>query len=79
MDQLKESRLATNMKEIITLGCMDFLRELVKQYQLHLPASMEILRKLDPLSPKSVMSTLNRPGVKDLTADLFSCQTDTLE
>lgn len=58
---------------------MDFLKELVKQYQLRLPTSMEMLCKLELLCPKSVMSTLNRPGVKDLPADLFSCSIDTLE
>lgn len=79
MDQLKESRLAPDMKERIASCCMDFLKELVKQYQLRLPASMEMLRKLELLCPKSVMSTLNRLGVKDLPAELFSCPTDTLE
>ncbi len=47
MDQLKESRLAPDMKERIASRCMDFLKELVKQYQLRLPASMEMLRKLE--------------------------------
>ncbi len=79
MDQLKENRLAPDMKERIASRCMDFLKELVKQYQLRLPASIEMLPKLELLCPKSVMSTLNRPGVMDLPADLFSCSTDILE
>lgn len=40
---------------------------------------MEILRKLELLCPKSVISTLNRPGVKDLPADPFSYPINTLE
>ncbi|KAA0716602.1 hypothetical protein E1301_Tti019194 [Triplophysa tibetana] len=79
MDKLEESRLAPDMKERISSRCMDFLKELVKQYQLRLPASMEILSKLELFCPKSVMSTVNRPGVKDLPADLFSCPSGTLE
>ncbi|KAA0711810.1 hypothetical protein E1301_Tti022041 [Triplophysa tibetana] len=79
MDKLEESRLAPDMKERISSCCMDFLKELVKQYQLRLPASMEILSKLELFCPKSVMSTINRPGVKDLPADLFSCPIGTLE
>ncbi|KAA0714107.1 hypothetical protein E1301_Tti022795 [Triplophysa tibetana] len=62
MDKLEESRLAPDMKERISSRCMDFLKELVKQYQLRLPASMEILSKLELFCPKSVMSTINRPG-----------------
>ncbi|KAA0701711.1 Serine-protein kinase ATM [Triplophysa tibetana] len=79
MDKLEESRLAPDMKERISSRCMDFLKELVKQYQLRLPASMEILSKLELFCPKSVMSTINRPVVKDLPADLFSCPIGTLE
>lgn len=79
MDKLEESRLAPDMKERISSRCMDFLKELVKQYQLRLPASMEILSKLELFCPKSVISTINRPGVKDLPADLFSCPIGTLE
>lgn len=79
MDKLEESRLAPDMKERIASRCMDFLKELVKQYQLRLPASMEFLRKLELICPKSVMSTINRPGVKDLPADVFSCPIGTLE
>jgi len=78
MDKLEESRLAPDMKGRIASRCMDFLKELVKQYQLRLPASMEFLRKLE-LICQNLLSTINRPGVKDLPADLFSCPIDTLE
>ncbi|CAL8275814.1 unnamed protein product [Arctogadus glacialis] len=40
---------------------------------------MEMLRKLELFCPKLVMSTINRPGVKDLPAEFFPCLVDTLE
>jgi len=58
---------------------MAFLKEVLVQYQMRLPSSLEMLRKLELLSPTSVMSTTNRPGVKDLPIELFSCSMDKLE
>ena len=40
---------------------------------------MEMLRKLELFCPQLVMSKINRPGVKDLPAEFFSCLVDTLE
>ena len=61
------------------MRCFDFLKEVLVQYQMRLPASMEMLRKLELFCPKLVMSTINRPGVKDLPAEYFPYLVDTLE
>ncbi|RXN04284.1 heat shock 75 mitochondrial [Labeo rohita] len=58
---LEASPLAPVQKEIISAWCLAFLKEVLAQYQKCLPASMEMLRKLELLSPKIVMSTINRP------------------
>lgn len=67
------------MKKRIASHCLDFLKDFIKQYQLRLTASIEMFPQLDLLCPKSVMSTINRPGGNDLPAYLFSCLIDTLE
>lgn len=67
------------MKERISARCFAFLKEVLVHYQMRLPASMEMLRKLELLCPTSVMSTINRPGVIDLATEFFSCPVDTLE
>ena len=46
---------------------------------MRLPASMEMLRKLELFCPTLVMSKIDRPGVKDLPAEFFSCSVDILE
>ncbi|KAL1276929.1 hypothetical protein QQF64_023602 [Cirrhinus molitorella] len=61
---LEASPLAPEQKETISAWCLAFLKEVLAQYQMRLPASMEMLRKLELLSPKIVMSTTNRPQVK---------------
>ena len=48
------------------------------QYQMRLPASMEMLRKLELFCPQLVMSKINRPGVKE-AAEFFPCLVETLE
>ncbi|CAL8319181.1 unnamed protein product [Arctogadus glacialis] len=76
--QLEASTLAPELKDRISVRCFDFLKEVLVQYQMRLPASMEMLCKLELFCPKLVMSTINRPGVKDLPAEFFSCVVDTL-
>lgn len=77
--QLEASTLAPEVKERILSRCFDFLKEVLVQYQMRLPASLEMLRKLELFCPTSVMSATNRPGVKDLPTDFFLCSYDTLE
>ena len=77
--QLEASTLALELKDTISACCFDFLKEVLVQYQMRLPASMEMLRKLELFFPKLVMSTIIRPGVKDLPTEFFSCSMDTLE
>ena len=77
--QLEACALAPELKDRISTCCFDFLKEVLVQFQMHLPASMEMLRKLEMFWPKLAMSTINRPGVKDLPAEFFSCSMDTLE
>ncbi|KAE8280143.1 hypothetical protein D5F01_LYC22285 [Larimichthys crocea] len=77
--QLEASTLAPELKDRISVSCFDFLKEVLVQYQMHLPESMEMLRKLELFCPKLVMSSVNRPGVKDLPAEFFSCSVDALE
>ena len=77
--QLEASTLAPELKDRISVRCFDFLKEVLVQYQMRLPASMEMLRKLELFCPKLVMSTINRPGVKDLPAEYFPYLVDTLE
>ncbi|KAE8285753.1 hypothetical protein D5F01_LYC15421 [Larimichthys crocea] len=72
--QLEASTLAPEWKDRISVSCFDFLKEVLVQYQMRLSESMEMLRKLDV-----VMSSVNRPGVKDLPAEFFSCSVDVLE
>lgn len=56
----------------------NFLKELLAQYQLRLAASLDMLDKLEILSPKSVMSDVSRPAFRDLPMEFFSCRADTL-
>ena len=78
---MERSKLPGNVKDIIYSRCFDFLKELLVQYQMRLPASMEMLRKLELFCPKTVMSTTttDRPRVKDLPTEFFTCSLDTLE
>ncbi|KAE8288359.1 hypothetical protein D5F01_LYC12228 [Larimichthys crocea] len=77
--QLEASTLAPELKGRISVSCFDFLKEVLVQYQMHLPESMEMLRKLELFCLKLVTSSVNRPGVKDLPAEFFSCSVDALE
>ena len=77
--QLDASTLAPELKDRISARCFDILKEVLVQYQMRLPASMEMLRKLELFGPTLVMSKIDRPGVKDLPAEFFSCSVDILE
>lgn len=46
---------------------------------MHLPAPMEMFSKLELFCPELVMSTINRPGVKDLPVNFFACLLDPSE
>ncbi len=56
--------------------CIGLLNELLTQYQMHLPASMELLWKLELLCPASVVP--NNSLFHELPKELFSCSPDYL-
>ncbi|KAJ8352306.1 hypothetical protein SKAU_G00237820 [Synaphobranchus kaupii] len=60
--KLEESALSPEKKQVVLTRCMDLLKELLVQYQMRLPASMELLWKLELLCPASVVS--NRSPVQ---------------
>ena len=76
---LEASTLAPEVKETISSRCLDFLKEVLAQYQMRLPASLEMLHKLELFCPTTVVSATNRPAVKDLPTEFFSCANDTLD
>lgn len=58
---LEPSTIAPKLKETISAQCLAFSKEVLVQYQIRLPASMEMLCKLELLCNKLVISTINRP------------------
>lgn len=76
---LNASTLAPEAKHTISARCFAFVRELLVQYQTRLTDSLDMLRKMELLSPKSVISTVDRPRVRELPMEFFRCSIDTLD
>lgn len=75
--KLGASTLPPEMKLLIQTRCTDFMKQLLVQYQMRLPASMELLAKLELLCPAAVMSY--KLTVRELPRELFSGSLDSLE
>lgn len=75
--KLEASALSPEMKLLIQSRCLDFLKELLVQYQIRLSASMELLAKLELLCPAAMMSY--KTTVQELPREFFLGSLDSLE
>lgn len=57
------STLPPELRERISTRCFAFLKQVLVQYKMRLPASLEMPCKLELFCLKPVMSTINRPGL----------------
>ena len=78
-EELRACSLAPEARQTISARCFAFIRELLVQYQSRLADSLDMLRKMELLSPKSVISTMDRPRVRELPMEFFRCSIDTLD
>ncbi len=75
--KLEASPLSSERKQVVLTHCTDLLKELLVQYPLHFPASMELLQKLELLCPATVVS--NSSPVQKSPTKFFSGSPDSLE
>lgn len=76
-EKLEASTLSPEKKQVVLTLCMDLVKELLTQYQMRLPASLELLWKLELLCPASVMS--KKSLFRELPKKFFSGSPDLLE
>ncbi|MGH0148046.1 UNVERIFIED_CONTAM: hypothetical protein FKN15_012045 [Acipenser sinensis] len=76
--KMEVSKLSPAVKNAITVRCIKFTKEVLTQYQMRLPESMDMLRKMELFSPKTMMSD-DQPRVKELPMQFFTSPVDVLE
>lgn len=75
--KLEASELPEVAKGEITKRCFDFIKLLLTQYQMRLVELLNVLEKLEFLSPKKALA--DKKPVIELPGIFFTCPTDVLE
>uniref|UniRef100_H3ANY7 HAT C-terminal dimerisation domain-containing protein n=1 Tax=Latimeria chalumnae TaxID=7897 RepID=H3ANY7_LATCH len=76
--KMEASKLCDAAKDAIVKRCIEFIKVLLTQYQLRLPESLDMLKKLELLNPKAIL-TDTKPAVTELPRNFFVCPTEVLE
>lgn len=75
--KMEECSLPPDTKSAVQARCVEFLKELLVQYQMRLPESLELLAQLELICPPAVLSRTTT--IHDLPKDFFQGSRDTLE